>query len=58
LPLLGRGSVGLNDEYQEHINKINEIGYGMLAEQIFLYKNGYGEFLREFGKVFGEWSNY
>jgi hypothetical protein len=37
---------------------INEIGYGMLAEQIFLYKKGYEEFLREFGKVFGEWSNY
>ena len=35
----------------KEVNKINDIGYGEIFDQIVFYKKGYEEFLNEYNNV-------
>ena len=39
-------------KYQKNVDEINKNGYGMLSPQIYIYKNGYENFLTDFVNIF------
>lgn len=42
-------------KYDEELSRTNTNGFGFLFPQIWIYKNGYGEFLSEWQTVLDEW---
>ena len=45
----------LRYKYDEELSRTNANGFGFLFPQIWIYKNGYGEFLSEWQTVLDEW---